>query len=185
MSEYGDTDVLQFLDHAAERGMMPSTTANSLKVASGKLFEILTDSERLDVRRLDLDELAKRFQNKRARDYSPSSLKEYGRRTKRAVDLFLQWKSSPADFKVATRSTVVSRRAPHPRQPTEIGTETETHVAPPLSRSASNSTASAFDTALPLRAGVVVGIQNVPVDLTAAEAERLAQFVRLLVSGGD
>lgn len=41
-------------------------------------------------------------------------------------------------------------------------------------------TSDAYQTAFPVRPGHVVTVSNIPLDLSAAEAERLAQFIRLL-----
>jgi len=46
----------------------------------------------------------------------------------------------------------------------------------------SSTTAASYATTLPVRPGHRVQLSNLPTDLTAAEAERLAQFVRLLAA---
>ena len=92
-NKYSAEDILGFLDHASEHGLMPTTTAQSLAVAARNVFGILSDDERADLNRLDLNAVIKRFNNRRAKDFNPSSLKEYGRRVHRAIDLYTQIKS--------------------------------------------------------------------------------------------
>src|SRR5262249_26453803 len=71
---------------------------------------VLTDEEKSDLGSQDLGGVIKRFNNKRAKDFNPSSLKEYGRRVHRAIDLFLNWRDDPANFTVKTRTTAGSRK---------------------------------------------------------------------------
>src|SRR5579862_2381651 len=109
-NSYSANDLLSFLDHAADRGLMPTATAQALASACRTVFALLTNEEKHDVRRLDLDVIARRFQNKRAHDFTPESLKTYDSRVRRAVKLFVEWRQDPAHFRVATRSTIITRR---------------------------------------------------------------------------
>lgn len=175
---YSAEDLLAFLDHAAERGLMPAATAQALAVASRNVFGILSEPEKADVSQLDLDAVIKRFQNKRARDFSTDTLKEYDRRVRRAVKLFLEWREDPANFHAATRSTTTGRRRKSGPEISASGEISNSGAAVPL------PSTGTYQTVLPLAPGRIVTLANVPVDLTTAEAERLAQFVRMLVVEG-
>lgn len=174
---YSVEDLLDFLAHASQRGLMPAATAQALAVASRNVFAVLDDAERVDLRAADLDAIIKRFANKRARDFNPSSLKEYGRRVQRAVDLFLQWRENPADFSVKTRTTNPGKKKDRNSR-TEF-LPTGTHDADSSDRTSFRSQGG-YQSSFPIRPGKVVTISNVPEDLSAAEAERLAQFVKML-----
>lgn len=176
-NEYSAADLQDFLAHASERGLMPAATAQALAVASRNVLGVLTDEERKDLRRLDLDAVVKRFTNKRAKEFNPSSLKEYGRRVHRAVELFRQWRDDPAGFSVKTRATSAAARKQGNQgvAPAVAATNSAGFDEPSSAR-----TAGSYDSAISLRPGTVVTIRNVPDDLTTAEAERLAQFVRML-----
>jgi hypothetical protein len=171
---YSADDLLEFLDHAGNKGLMPAATCQALAVATRNVLGILSDAEKADLRQLDLGAAIERFTNKRAKDFNPSSLKEYGRRIRRAVDLFLSWRDDPANFTVKTRTTT----GPFKRD-TELGRdepmsrETSTEQAP-------DEVAGTYRSAIPIRPGLVVTLVNVPNDLTSAEAERIAGFVRML-----
>ena len=171
---YSADDLLEFLDHAGDKGLMPAATAQALAVATRNVLGILSDDEKADLRQLDLDAIVRRFTNKRAKDFNPSSLKEYGRRIRRAVDLVLSWRDDPANFTVKTRTTTGPRK-----RDTEIGRdapmtrETSTEQAP-------DEVAGTYRSAIPIRPGLVVTLVNIPSDLTSAEAERIAGFVRML-----
>jgi len=171
---YSADDLLGFLDHAGDKGLMPAATSQALAVATRNVLGILSDTEKADLRQLDLDAAIKRFTNKRAKDFNPSSLKEYGRRIRRAVDLFLSWRDDPANFTVKTRTTTGPRkRDMELRRDEPMTRETSTEQAP-------NEVAGTYRSAIPIRPGLVVTLVNVPNDLTSAEAERIAGFVRML-----
>lgn len=171
---YSADDLLEFLDHAGDKGLMPAATAQALAVATRNVLGILTDEEKTDLSRLDLDAAIKRFTNKRARDFNPSSLREYGRRVRRAVELFLGWRQDPANFTIKTRASSAARRK-------DRGDEnSKPAMKEASSEQAPEEVAGTYRSALPVRPGLVVTMTNIPYDLTSAEAERLADFVRML-----
>ncbi|MFT3906703.1 MAG: hypothetical protein QM718_10395 [Steroidobacteraceae bacterium] len=171
---YSADDLLEFLDHAGDKGLVPAATAQALAVATRNVLGILTDDEKADLAQLDLDATIKRFNNKRAKDFNPSSLKEYGRRIRRAVGLFLSWREDPANFAVKTRTTSAPRKK-----------DKESGNSEPLAKEAPmgqipDEVAGTYHSSVPVRPGLVVTLVNIPYDLTGAEAERIAGFVRLL-----
>jgi hypothetical protein len=171
-NDYSTADLLDFLSHATDKGLMPAATAQALAVAVRNVFSVLDDQEKADIRHLDIEAAIKRFTNKRARDFSPTSLKEYGRRVRRAVDLYTQWRDNPADFTVRTRAPTAARKDRVSRGEVSVSTDPDGHLP--------TSAASGYQSAFPVRPGHVIALLNVPEDLTTSEAERLAQFVRML-----
>jgi regulator of extracellular matrix RemA (YlzA/DUF370 family) len=170
---YSADDLQRFLDHAGDKGFMPAATAQALGVATRTVLGILADNEKVDLSALDLDAAIKRFSNKRARDFNPSSLKEYGRRFRRAIELFLTWREDPANFSVKTRTTGVLRNRDKGSASGEPATRDAAEQAP-------DEVAGTYRSSVPVRPGHVVTLVNVPNDLTSAEAERIARFVRML-----
>jgi hypothetical protein len=174
---YSADDLLEFLDHAGDKGLMPAATSQALAVATRNVLGILSDAEKADLRQLDLDAIVRRFTNKRAKDFNPASLKEYGRRIRRAVDLFLSWREDPANFKVKTRTTAGAlKRVKELGSDEPMTRETSTEQAP-------DEVAGTYRSAIPIRPGLVVTLVNIPNDLTSVEAERIAGFVRMLALG--
>jgi hypothetical protein len=179
-THYSVEDLLDFLTHASERGLMPAATASSLGVAARNVLEVLDAEERGDLRNLDVDGVLRRFTKKRARDFSPGSLKVYGQRTRRAIEDFLRWRNDPANFSVKTRTTAAGKKG-----------KPKAGLDPlPLSINESNQPESqmprnpaGYQSAFPVRPGQIVTISNIPDDLTRAEAERLAQFIQMLATG--
>lgn len=175
---YSSDDLLDFLDHASDRGLMPAATAQALAVASRNVLGVLSDQEKRDLSSQDIDAVIKRFTNKRAKDFNPSSLKEYGRRVHRAVELFLQWREDPANFSVKTRSTPVTRKKEKTKDQGAVASDSADFLEDTRSRPGS------YNSSVPVRPGVVVTLANLPHDMTKAEAERLASFVRMLAIDG-
>ncbi len=169
-------DLLDFLAHAGEQGLMPLATAKALAVACRNVFGVLDDAERSALPVADLDAVIERFATARAEDFNPGSLKEYGLRTKRAIELYLRWRESPADFSVKTRATKAARV----REQTALSDSIARSDSPREFSPRTTSGFGSFQTAFPLRPDYLVTLDNIPRDLTTAEAERLAQFVRLL-----
>ncbi len=174
---YSTADLLDFLGHASDKGLMPTATATALGVASRNVLGVLDGNEDQDLRQVDLDGVIKRFTNKRAKDFNPSSLKEYARRVHKAVELFLSWKEDPANFTVKTRAPITARRKDSVSR-TESASDVVSRPLP--NPAAANQDPNGYQSAFPIRTGVVVRISNLPGDLTPAEAERLAKFVRML-----
>lgn len=174
---FSSDDLLDFLDHAGDKGLMPAATAQALAVATRNVLGVLSDQERKAMSSQDIDGIIKRFTNKRARDFNPSSLKEYARRIHRAVALFLEWREDPANFSVKTRSASTKPKK-------EKQSPTKTPSEPIDFPEETNSLAGSYSSSVPVRPGVVVTLANLPHDLTKAEAERLASFVRMLAIEG-
>lgn len=170
---YSADDLLQFLDHSGDKGLMPAATAQALVVATRNVIAILSDEEKADLSQLDLDAAIKRFNNKRARDFNPSSLKEYGRRIRRAVELFLNWRKDPANFTIKTRTTSAPRKK-------DKGSVNSEPTARDATEQVPDDVAGTYRSSVPVRPGLVVTLSNIPNDLTSAEAERIARFVRML-----
>lgn len=171
---YSMDDLLEFLDHAGERGLMPAATAQALVVATRNVLGVLTEEEKTNLGSQDLDGVIKRFNNKRAKDFNPSSLKEYGRRVRRSIDLFLSWRADPANFTVKTRATTSSRRKGKAAEIAD-GDDAHSTFEPKIP-----DRPGTYHSSLPVRPGVVVTLANVPHDLTKAEATRLADFIKML-----
>lgn len=176
-NDYSVDDLLDFLSHASERGLMPAATAQALAVACRNVFAVLGAQERIDVRKVDIDAIVKRFTNKRAKEFTPSSLKEYGRRVRRAVELFLQWRDNPADFTVKTRATSGTRTKD--RSSTTEGVHSARGTGDGTQQSTPSDTRG-YQSAFPVRPGRVVTISNIPDDMSLIEAERLAEFIKML-----
>src|ERR1051326_9058905 len=84
---------------AAVKGLMNMNTAKALRAACAQVLGVLDQWETVDVRDLDLDDVFRRFQNKRGRDFIPESLDTYKRRVSAAHRAFLEYLSDPSRWK--------------------------------------------------------------------------------------
>ena len=175
---YSMDDLLDFLSYASDKGLMPAATATALGVASRNVLGVLDASERDDLRKMDIEGVIRRFSNKRVRDFNPASLKEYGRRVHRAINLFLSWRGDPANFSVKTRASANARKKDRTNRLDPVAADHENAEAAPAQHDLGG-----YRSAFPIRPGTIVTISNIPTDLTPAEAERLAKFVRMLAGG--
>jgi hypothetical protein len=179
MSDYSYEDLQEFLQYAGEKGLVKENTARTWRSATKKVFSVLDEEERNDVRKIDLQSAFQRFVNKSGTDYAPSSLKAYRSRTKTAVESFLEWKQDPSAWSWNGRQS--SRRqdsdtsqgspssSPAPAESAQDGGQDESELRVPF----------------PLRGGDVVAQVVVPRDITADEARNLARFIESLRPDGD
>lgn len=172
-----------FVDHwtwAAEKGLMNTATAASLKSACIKILGVLDDWETIDVRNLDVGEVIHRFQNLKARDFTPSSLETYASRFRKALTLFLEYAANPAGWRVAGRS----RRQ---KSNEKILKNDKAEGADGAKVAIIKEDARSFDEPnlisypFPLRRGLTVKL-SLPEDLTSTEARRLSAFMMTLSS---
>jgi hypothetical protein len=179
-NNYSLEELLEFLSHTGNKGMMPAATSKALAVAARNVFGVLDPEEQKNIGELSLDAVTKRFNNKRAKDFNPGSLKEYGRRVQRAVELYEQWKENPAGFSVKTRNAG-TRRKPVKTAQNDINKEepvaSAVYAAMPQVPPSRHGT---YQSSFPVGAGRVITVFNIPEDLTSSEAKKLAQFIRML-----
>lgn len=171
-NNYSLDDLLDFLSHTGKKGMMPAATSQALVVAARNVFGVLEPDEQKNIGEISLEAIIKRFNNKRAKDFNSGSLKAYASRVQRAVKLYEQWKENPADFSVKTR-TAGTRRKPAREESSTSPVNTAVNQVPP-------SRHGTFQSSFPVGAGRVITVSNIPEDLTSSEAEKLAQFVKML-----
>ncbi|MDO8358834.1 MAG: hypothetical protein Q7T08_02195 [Devosia sp.] len=174
-TEYSAQALLDFLDYLAVKGLVKKGTVTARKAAVNNMLAVLDDSERADLRKLDVDVLSSRFSTLHGSRYSPQSLKEYRVRLRNSLIDFLRYKENPANFKVSTGQRIVLRKKP---------------ASPPVSapsvanKAPENSEAivSTFNVPIPVRPGVLVQLNGIPTDLTRSEATKIANVVMAMAT---
>lgn len=166
----------RFFDHAATKGLLKRNTAQSRKAATNKVLAVLEQSELTDLRSIDLDQAFDQFQNLQGMQYKPDSLQVYLSRARTALNDFISYVDDPSSFKSAKPQRASSKsnneaernKIKHKKQGVNLGGgaldehHDSKHVIVPV----------------PLRENLTVKITNLPVDLTPAEADRLAAIVK-------
>lgn len=179
MSEdYSLAGLRKFLDYAGQKGLMAKETANARKTAAEKILGVLDPSDVTDLRQVDLEMAIHRFMNLRGTEYKPESLRVYESRMRSAVADFTQWVENPSTYKPSTgrmrsdngkKAEPSTRTAPKmisPTAPTE-----HAHQTPPMQ-------AVSLTVPVPIRRDLYVTINGIPPDLTAEEAEKIANVIR-------
>ncbi|MEQ1605108.1 MAG: hypothetical protein ABL999_09580 [Pyrinomonadaceae bacterium] len=179
-NSYSMDDLLDFLSHAGKKGMMPAATSRALAVAARNVFGVLDAEEQENISGLGLETVIKRFNNKRAKDFNPGSLKAYGQRVQRAVELYEQWMDNPADFSVKTRNSGTSRKPIKTKQTENRNEDIPMTTAVTTMNPIPPNRQGTYQSSFPVGPGRVITVSSIPEDLTSLEAEKLAQFVRML-----
>jgi hypothetical protein len=170
--DYSQTAFLKFLREGAVTGLTNPATARSRKLAAENLLIQLKPDERSDLRLLDVDELCSRFHKIQGSTIRPENLQVYNDRLCGALKDFIAWTSDPAGFKSVEGEkpeavVVAARDTPGQAQARE-----ELALNPP------RSPHDIFP--VPIREDLVVYLQNIPLDLSPAEARKIAAVVHAL-----
>ena len=128
--------------------------------------------ERLDLRLLDVDELCSRFHKLQGSTIRPETLQLYNERLSGALKDFVSCTGNPVGFVRVEgekrQSVLVAARD----TPEETRAREELVLNPPR---------SPYDIfPVPLREDLVVYLQNIPLDMTRAEADKIAAVVQAL-----
>ena len=174
--DYSEAALYEFLDTAAKRGLLKENTAKSRKAAASRVLSVLQESERGDLRMIDVEAVFHRFQNKQGAGYKPDSLQVYLSRVKTAVTDFLRWRENPSAFKSSTAPRTSSRVNPAK----DNGGKSVADAEPidPSDPTPPSLPTVGLTIPIPLREGLTVLVSNIPSDLTKAESERIAAIVR-------
>lgn len=165
-------DFLAFLDWMSEKGLMAKNTVVARKAAANKVLGILSADEAQDVTVLDLDTVMRRFTNLEGKSYTPGSLTTYLSRLRSALDDFKLYLDNPLNFRPGVQ--------PRERRHSEIRKE---NPAPAATRQG-NVMPSAAQNALsiPIRPNTMIIIHGLPYDLSEAEAAKIGNIIRAMVT---
>jgi hypothetical protein len=170
--DYSQSAFLEFLRQAAVTGITKPATARARKLAAENLLDQLKSHERLDLRLLDVDELCTRFHKLQGSTIRPENLQLYNERLSSGLKDFVCWTSDPTSFKSAEGEKPESVLVAARDTPEQAQAREELALNPP------RSPHDIFP--VPIREDLVVYLQNIPLDMTRAEARKIAGVVRAL-----
>lgn len=170
--DYSESAFLAFLRQGALAGVIRPGTARSRKLAAEHLLEQLKSNERLDLRQLDVDELCGRFHKLQGSTIRPETLQIYNERLKAGLRDFFSWTDNPGGFVSTEGEQPEAQQVAVRDDPGQARAREELALNPP------RSPHDIFP--VPIREGLVVYIQNVPLDLTPREARKIAAVVQAL-----
>jgi hypothetical protein len=170
--DYSEAAFLDFLRRGTMAGVIRPSTARARKKAAEQLLVQLRSHERLDLRQLDVDDLCTRFHKLQGSTIRPETLQIYNERLKAGLRDFFRWTEDPNSF------TSVEGETPEVQLVAERDDPGQARAREALVLNPPRSPHEIFP--VPIRDDLVVYLQNVPLDLTVQEAERIARVVRAL-----
>ena len=165
---YSAAVLLSFLKQAGMEGRINPAAARARRNAVEQLGSELTEAERADVRRIDVDQLALRFHKLDGSSIRSETLALYVQRFRAGLVDFLAWREDPDGF----QSAAVERARALPRG----SISDEQHVAERIALAATENTSHIVP--IPLRESCTVYVANLPADLRREEAERIARIIQ-------
>jgi len=170
--DYSQTAFLEFLRQSAISGIAKPAIARSRKLAAEQLLGQLKAPERLDLRLLDVDELCSRFHKLEGSTIRPETLQLYNDRLCSGLKDFVSWTSDPAKFVSIEGEKPMAVEVAARDTPGQAQAREELTLDPPR---------TPYDIfPVPLRDELVVYLQNVPLNLTQAEARKIAAVIHAL-----
>jgi len=164
--------LLAFLKQAGMEGLINPAVARSRRNAIEHLRGEMTEEERLDVRQLNVDELASRFHKLDGSSIRSEALALYVERFKMALLDYGRWNDAPSQFEtIGGERAKTARRAADGRSAISADQQAEERIR----LEASDNPAGVVPIAL--RADCTVYLAGLPLDLTPVEAGKIARIV--------
>lgn len=160
---------------AAEKGLMNENTARALGAACAQVLGTLEDWQAADVRKINVEEVCRRFQNKRNKDFKPESLDAYKRRFAQALKSFLEYADDPSAWKPVAGD----RTARKERDTRTNGGGAQLKQMPAEMQPAAAGAPALVEYPFPLREGRMARL-TLPADLKLAEVRRLSAYLNTL-----
>jgi len=168
--------LLNFLKQAGMEGLLNPATARARRKALEQLAGELTDEERRDIRRIDVDELLSRFHKLEGSSIRSETLQVYGQRVAAALTEYLDWLDKPDTFtrthrerlRAFSRGEGLTPEQKAAERATLESIENPSNVVP-----------------VPIRDNHVVYLANLPLDLGAEEADKIARVIRAFAEDSD
>lgn len=170
--DYSEARFHAFLRQSAVSGLLNPSMARARKLAAEQLLVELKSHERTDMRLVDVDELCLRFHKLQGSTIRPESLEVYRSRLRDSLADFIDWTAEPGSFVPRESEVKATRKSLRKDTPGEAQAREQLALDPP------RRPHDIFP--VPLRENLVVYIQNVPLDMTPKEAEKIAAVVRAL-----
>ena len=173
--DYTPERLMGFLRQSAIEGLLNPAVAKSRLNAVEQLFVELTEQERVDIRLIDVDKLSLRLHKIQDSSIRPEVLKLYSQRVSAALVDYFSWLENPKSFSSVGGD---SFRKDKRYQATEKEISREQKALEEITLTVSERAPDIVS--VPLRDDRTVFIQNLPLDLTAREAARIAKVIKAL-----
>src|SRR5690606_37233860 len=158
-SGYQFEDLINFYDFARRDRNMARALSYARKSSCRKIYPYLTDDEKADVRKINLDKVIERISKLNGADLTPDKLKAHQGQVRKAIEEFLAYKQDPEGWEPASK------------QPTE---QDKQEIREALATYQ-----------FPMRPNLIVTLEGLPLDMTRREAQRLSDFIGTLALVDD
>lgn len=98
-TDYSKQGLLNFIQYAADKGLVNGSSARLWRVAVAKLLVQLSPTEDADIRTIDVDVVTRKFANRNPSALTPESLNTYRYRLATALQEFVAWTDDPVRYK--------------------------------------------------------------------------------------
>ena len=178
--DYTPDRLMAFLRDAAMQGRINPAVAKSRQSAIEQLFVELDERERADIRRIDVDRLCQRLHKLQDSSIRPEVVMVYNKRVQAALADYFAWLDNPQAFS-SIGGDGFRKEKRHAASDKEIAREQK--ALEEITLSASEWPADLI--AVPLREDRTVYVQNLPLDLTAREARKIARVIQAMAQDAD
>ena len=170
--DYSEASFSNFMRQSVVSGLIKPATLRARKLAAEQLMVELKSHERQDLRLVDVEELSARFHKLEGSSIRPESMDVYKSRLRDALSDFITWTDDPEAF--------VPRESEQRQLREQLKNEPDDHkqAREELALNPPRSPQEIFP--VPIREDLVVYIQNVPLDMTRREADKIAAVVQAL-----
>jgi hypothetical protein len=177
--------IVSFLDWAIAKNEILENSGIALRTGVRRVLETDDTLPGEDARTMNVDDIVRRFKNKqRGGKFKDPTLNDYERRFRQAVEMYRKWLDSDPSWRPAPRKTAAPRQSKPENASKPAQALQETLAAEPTAAKAVVQTDTATWPQMvkypyPVRPGLLAHVE-LPADLTASEAERVAKFVASL-----
>ena len=178
--DYTPDRLMAFLRDAAMQGRINPAVAKSRQSAIEQLFVELDERERADIRRIDVDRLCQRLHKLQDSSIRPEVVMVYNKRVQAALADYFAWLDNPQGFS-SIGGDGFRKEKRHTPSDKEVAREQK--ALEEITLAASEWPADLV--AVPLREDRIVYVQNLPLDLTAREARKIARVIQALAQDAD
>jgi hypothetical protein len=174
--DYTHARLVQFLRQSTIEGLLNPAIAKSRLNAVEQLSVELTEEEKNDLRLIDVDVLCLRLHKLHDSSIRPEVLELYNKRLKAALVDYFSWLDNPSSFFSVGGDTIKKDKR------YSSSDKEKSHEQKALEEIALATSQSRTDIfSIPLRDDCTIYLQNLPLDISAAEAKKIANVVKALV----
>lgn len=178
--DYSQTSLMQFLRQSTIEGLLNPAVAKSRINAVEQIFTELTEQESKDIRLINVDDVCSRIHKIHDSSIRPEVLSLYNKRVKAALVDYLSWLDNPKSFFSIGGDSI------RKDQRYKMSQKEESHEEKALEEITLATNEKHTDIfSIPLREELTVYIQNLPLDLSAQEAQKLCKVITALAQEAD